>query len=86
MAGHELTQLIATTGAYQERVDNAQHAGQVKVWSAAKCSCGQQAFAYLWIEETTLSRLPDAVLDMLERCGRDALALHQLHKRTTSDD
>ncbi|QPO17060.1 hypothetical protein SEA_DEXDERT_64 [Gordonia phage Dexdert] len=85
MSDHNLDRLTCSTSQYDERADTSDKAGKVQVWAAAVCECSNSSNAYLWIEQHTVIGYPDLVLDVLERCGHDALALHQIHRRTHSD-
>lgn len=38
------------------------------------------------IEQRTMDCMPDAALTVLERCGHDALHLHNLHATTTREE
>lgn len=82
---HDLDRMTASTTKYDERTDTIDKANKVQVWATAVCWCSNASNAYLWIEQHTIAAYPDLVLDVLERCGRDALALHQIHRRTHSD-
>lgn len=83
---HTLARLNCAITPYDERIDQRHHVDQVKAWAAAACTCGHTSHAYLWIEQRTMDTMPDAALTVLERCGHDALHLHNLHIATTREE